>query len=458
MEIQTINPLNSQILSTYQVHTDQQVQMTITQSKQAYLQYRQMCSSADRSVFLRQIAKGLREQKDLLARQMALEIGKPIMDGRAEVEKSAQGLEFFADNAMTLFKDQILQSTQYTEAVTHPEPIGPILGVMPWNYPLWQVVRFLAPNLMLGNSFIIKPAEMVLGTNAIFQNIIAKVTPVANLVQTSLVLHSQMHHFYESTDIRGVTFTGSERVGKIIGAQAAGHLKKVVLELGGSDAYIVLPDADVELAAQVCAQARMVNNGQSCIAGKRFIVHKKVRELFLEKMVLELKKWQQGDPLLKTTQVGPMAAERFWNCLFEQTQELQAAGWDLYWSSGSQKPFFPIQIYTWFHSVKLKLEDVFYTEELFGPVALIVEYENKADAVLYANQSPYGLGAGIFSRNIEQAKELAKQLECGMVAINTNVRSEPAVSFGGMKNSGFGRELGSAGALEFANLKSILVN
>lgn len=466
----TTNPLTNQVLHQYPFATKKQIETVIDNSFQSFNNF-QFISISEKKRALNKLGTLLRKNKKRLSQQMAKEIGKPIIEGEAEVEKCAAALEYYALKGQEWLQSQMMVSNFYKKAILSIEPMGPILGIMPWNYPLWQIIRFLAPNWLLGNSFIIKPAEMVLGTNEIFQEIINFCSPVENLVQSILVAHERMNLFYESPHIKGVTFTGSERVGKIIGTQGAGYLKKTVLELGGNDAYIVLQDADLERAAKVCVQARMVNNGQSCIAAKRFILHHDIVQPFLKLVKKYLNDLVVGDPLNPKTQVGPMAHNRFWQCLYGQTQVLKSEGWNLFWSSPKvatstvnklQNNFFPMQIYTWFGKSKLSNNSIFFTEEMFGPVMMITEFHGSGvaaelEAVQLANASPYGLGAAIFTKDIKRAKLLAHRLECGMVAVNNLLRSEPGVSFGGVKNSGMGKELGALGAVEFANLKSILI-
>ena len=386
---------------------------------------------------------------------MTLEMGKAIKDSLAEVEKCAVAFDFFAENLSSLLSPESVK-TAYAKSAIVKDSIGPVLAVMPWNFPLWQVTRFAAPAVGIGNPILLKHADISAGTAEMIAEIFDHVSP--GLLYNFRIDHDQAAKVIEDRRCAAVTLTGSARAGREIAQTAGKFLKKTVLELGGSDAYVVFADADVDKAARICAQARMTNNGQSCVAAKRFIVHASVLARFMtgfEKTVREL---GFGDPTNEKTANGSLAAKKFQTQLLEQCATIEKAGArklfdladDLKFNFADPGAFFPARAYL----VTPDIEQVF-TDEFFGPVALVLSFDHEAEAIEIANRSVYGLGGAVFSKNEVSAEAFARLMEAGFIAINDQVRSDPRLPFGGVKDSGYGRELSHYGFDEFCNIKTL---
>jgi succinate-semialdehyde dehydrogenase/glutarate-semialdehyde dehydrogenase len=409
---------------------------------------------AERAERMHRAAALLRERQDELARLMAVEMGKPITDGRAEVEKCALTCDYYADHAEDFMRDELIETPAQRSFISH-EPLGVVLAIMPWNFPFWQVVRFAAPALMAGNVGLLKHASNVpqcaLALEGIFHD--AGFPPAT--FRTLLINTDLVEKLIADDRLKAVTLTGSELAGSKVAATAGAHIKKTVLELGGSDAFIVLADADLELAAKTAAQARMINAGQSCIAAKRFIVEKPVLKEFIAQMKTHLQAFRTGDPLDEATQYGPLARPDLADELTKQVAESVRRGAKVELQGGQDEPgralFRPMML------TKVKPGQPAYHEEFFGPVAIILEARDADDAIRLANDSPFGLGGSIWTRDVRRGEELARRVEAGAVFVNSMVKSSPEMPFGGVKKSGYGRELSHLGIREFVNQKSIWI-
>ena len=403
---------------------------------------------------MRRAAALLRERQHELAHLMALEMGKPVTDGRAEVLKCANCCDYYAEHAEGFLADEIIKTDAARSFISY-QPLGVVLAVMPWNFPFWQVVRFAAPALMAGNVGLLKHASNVpqcaLALEKIFHD--AGLPPAC--FRTLLIGSDLVEKLIADDRLKAVTLTGSEGAGSAVAATAGQHIKKTVLELGGSDPFIVLADADVAAAAKTAAQSRMINSGQSCIAAKRFIVEKPVLREFIRQLKTHLLALQTGDPLDEATQYGPMARPDLADELTQQVNDSVSQGAKVELFGGQARPgtalFRPMIL------SNIKPGQRAYEEELFGPVALVFEAKNADDAVRLANDSRFGLGAAVWTMNPEKGEAMARQIESGAVFVNGIVKSMPELPFGGVKKSGYGRELSYLGIREFVNQKSIWV-
>ena len=409
---------------------------------------------AHRAGVLRRAGVLLRARAPELARLMALEMGKPVADGRTEVLKCAACCDYYANHAEEFLADEPVATDAGRSFISH-QPLGVVLAVMPWNFPFWQVVRFAAPALMAGNVGLLKHASNVpqcaLALEKIFHD--AGLPPAC--FRTLLIGSDLIEPLIADDRVRAVTLTGSEPAGAAVAAAAGRYIKKTVLELGGSDPFIVLADADLALAAKTAAQARMLNTGQSCIAAKRFIVEKPVRKEFVAQLITHLLAMRTGDPLDEATQYGPMARPDLADELAQQVADSVAQGAHLALAGGQDRPggalFRPAVL------THVRPGQRAYHEEFFGPVAIVLEAKDAADAVRLANDSRFGLGASVWTQDLEKGEALARQLEVGAVFVNSLVKSMPELPFGGIKKSGYGRELSRLGIREFVNQKSVWI-
>ena len=453
MKIESFNPHTGRVLRRFTPFTWAKTQRLLGQAYRAAPAWA-ATTFAHRAGVLRRAAVLLREREDALARLMALEMGKPIADGRAEARKCATCCEYYAEHAEAFLADELVKTDAGRSFISY-QPLGVVLAVMPWNFPFWQVVRFAAPALMAGNVGLLKHASNVpqcaLALEKIFHD--AGLPPAC--FRTLLVGAEQVELLIADDRLMAVTLTGSEGAGAAVAAAAGRHIKKTVLELGGSDPFIVLADADLALAAKTAAQSRMINSGQSCIAAKRFIVDKKVCREFVAQLKTQLLALRPGNPLDEDTQYGPLARPDLADELTKQVEESVALGAKIELHGGQAKPgtaLFRPMILT-----NVKPGQRAYCEELFGPVAVVLEAKNTEDAVRLANDSRFGLGAAVWTRNVAQGEALARRIESGAVFVNGLVKSMPELPFGGVKKSGYGRELSYLGIREFVNQKSIWV-
>ena len=449
MQIKTTNPSNQEFLKTYELHSISEAFEKIRAFASRQEKWKEV-SVEKRAQTIKKIAQQLRTQKDLLAKQATLEMGKPITQSLAEVEKCAGALETMADLASKNLHQKEVQA-HYRKTIVRPEPYGLVFSIQPWNFPYWQALRMAACAWMAGNLVVLKHSGIVAGC----AELIEKISEVdgQKLLLNLRLAHTDTAEVIKSPLIQAVTFTGSTTGGKNIAAAAGGALKKCVLELGGSDAYIVLPDCDLELAVKTCVQARLINSGQSCIAGKRFFVHDQIFIEFKKRFKETMQTYKIGDPLKPETQVGPLAAAKFVQQLQEQTKRANFAGAKLEWIE-HQLPaggyFNHLGILDFGSNLK-----VFENEEVFGPVASLYRFTDLQEVIQVINGGPFGLGSGIFTQDISMAEKISQQINVGTFVINTFVQSDARVPFGGVKESGIGREMGLEGLHDFVAWKVV---
>jgi len=453
MDITSVNPATGRPIETYRELSDDRIAAAIARAHEAWLGWR-ATTFAERGALLRRAAQTLRERKRDLATLMATEMGKPVAQGVAEVEKCAWGCEHFAAAAEGyLAPDPI--ATDAARSYVVFEPLGVVLAVMPWNFPLWQVFRFAAPALMAGNAAVLKHASSVPGCALAIQGLLEASGFPRGLLATLMIGSSKVKAVIEHPLVRAVTLTGSTPAGASVAAQAGAAVKKTVLELGGSDPYIVLDDADLERAAAVCVAARTVNGGQSCIAAKRFIVVEPRVDAFAEWFSALMKRKRVGDPLDEATEIGPLARRDLRDALHRQVAASIARGAKAV--LGAEIPPGPGAYYPPTVLTGVAPGMPAYDEETFGPVAAIISARDEDDAIRIANDTTFGLGAAVFTKDVARGERVARRIEAGAVFVNTQVASDPRLPFGGIKQSGYGRELGAYGIREFVNAKTILV-
>lgn len=462
MAIASINPTTGDVIQEFTALSEPDLEIALAQAQKAFISYRHTTFEERASWMLKAAALLVAHREDY-ARLMTLEMGKPITEAIAEVEKSAWVCRFYAENAETFLSPETIATDAHHSYVTY-QPLGVILAVMPWNFPFWQVFRFAAPALMAGNVGLLKHASNVPQCALKIAEVFQAAGFPDHVFQTLLIGAEKIAPLMADPRIKAATLTGSEPAGMSL-AQASGHeLKKVVLELGGSDPFIVLESADVELAALTAAKARMINNGQSCVAAKRFIVAESVADEFTEKFITHLQHWKIGDPFDVTTQLGPLATEKI---LFELDQQVQTAvehGAKVLLGGSSLKNseslpesirsghFYPPTVLA-----RITPHNPVFTQEFFGPVALVFTVKTIEEAIELANATPFGLAASAWTTDPQEQTQLIRDIEAGAVFINGMVKSDPRLPFGGIKRSGFGRELGRAGILEFVNIKTVWI-
>ncbi|KYP16180.1 NAD-dependent succinate-semialdehyde dehydrogenase [Flavihumibacter sp. CACIAM 22H1] len=454
MLLQSINPATNQTIKAYESHSPQEVQQKIEQTQQAWKNWR-LTDMEQRKELLTRLAAVLRKHRESLAVLMANEMGKPIKQGLAEVEKSAHCCAYYAANAAAQLQDMLIP-TEAARSYASFQPLGIVLAVMPWNFPFWQVFRFLAPALAAGNAALLKHASNVPGCALAIEALVKEAGFPPQLFQTLLIGSKEVEKVLEHPYVKAATLTGSTPAGKQVAQKAGSLLKKVVLELGGSDPYIILKDADLELAAEACVTSRLINSGQSCIAAKRFIVEASVQEAFTRLFVEKMQARKMGDPLNPATDIGPQARTDLRDELHSQvTTSIEKGAVCLL--GGILPPgnhaYYPPTVLT-----HVQPGMPAYEEELFGPVAAIITAKDEADAIRIANDTIFGLGAAVFTNDSAKGEHIARtQLDAGACFVNSFVQSDPRLPFGGIKESGFGRELGLFGIREFVNIKTISV-
>jgi len=454
MSLKSINPLNGVIIEEYASHNDAQIDKLLANSVNAYHSWKHV-SIKERSLLMKRAAEILRKNKSKYAEIMCKEMGKCITEAKAEVEKSAWVCDYYAEKASEFMKPKSIKTEQSISKVIY-QPIGSILAIMPWNFPFWQVFRFAAPNLMTGNTGILKHASNVSACSLAIQEVFESAGFPNGVFQSVLIRGSETSKIIRDKRIAGVTLTGSTEAGKKVAEAAGKSLKKTVLELGGSDPYLILADADISLAAEKCATGRLLNAGQSCIGAKRFLVHDAVYDDFLQAFKLAMKAVKAGNPMDESTKIGPLANTSFRDDLHYQVMKSIEAGATCILGGeipDMQGAFYPPTILT---NVKPGMPA--YDEELFGPVASVIRVKNDEEAIRIANDTVFGLGAAVFSKNQEKAEYIAEAIESGAVFINDFVKSDPRLPFGGVKESGYGRELSEEGFREFMNIKTIAGN
>jgi len=449
-----INPATGAQLRVYEGMTWEEVTQAIEQAHEAFLAWRRV-SFAERAARMRRAAELLRERADRYARLMAEEMGKPVRDGRAEAQKCAWVCEYYAEHAERFLAPEPVETDACKSYVAF-EPLGVILAIMPWNFPFWQVFRFAAPTLMAGNAAVLKHASNVPGCALAIEELLREAGFPEHLFRTLLIGSDQVDPVIEHPLIRAVTLTGSTPAGRAVAAKAGSVLKKTVLELGGSDPYVILEDADIEQTAAICAKSRLINSGQSCIAAKRFVVVEAVREPFEQLLVQHMRAARVGDPMEETTEVGPLARHDLRDELHRQVQESLRKGARLL--LGGEIPEGPGAYYPPTVLTDVPKGSPAYEEELFGPVAAIIPVRDEAEAIRVANDTVFGLGAAVFTRDEARGERIAREeLEAGCCFVNDFVRSDPRLPFGGVKESGYGRELSIFGIREFVNIKTVFI-
>ncbi|WNB16793.1 NAD-dependent succinate-semialdehyde dehydrogenase [Marivirga arenosa] len=451
MSIESKNPFNNETLKTFEEDSEQQIKEKISRSQKAYKFWKEENFTHKKELMLK-TAVLLRDRKEKYAQLMTSEMGKAKKEAISEIEKCALACEYYANNAEDFLADQALEVPNGQAYVAH-DPIGIVLAVMPWNFPFWQVFRFAAPNLMAGNVGLLKHASNVPQCALAIQEVFEDAGFPKGCFQTLMISSSKVNMVLDDDRVKAATLTGSELAGSKVAERAGKNLKKTVLELGGSDPFIVLKDADIENAAKTGAKARMINNGQSCIAAKRFILEESIADKFLKIFQEELEKLKIGNPEDEDIDYGPMAREDLAKELEEQVQKSVEKGAKILIGGKRDKAFFEPTILT---NVKAGMPA--YEEELFGPVAVILIAKDENDAVKLANDSRFGLGGSLWTKDIEKAKKLVRKIDSGAVYINKLMASHPAVPFGGVKMSGYGRELSEAGIKEFINQKTIWID
>jgi succinate-semialdehyde dehydrogenase/glutarate-semialdehyde dehydrogenase len=453
--METVNPFTGETAQRHHEMTRDEVDAAIASAHEAHLAWR-MTSFAHRADHMRRAASLLDARAAEYGRLMAVEMGKPIRDGIAEAKKCAIGCNFYAEHAEKYLAPQPVELGDGRKAHVVFNPLGVLLAVMPWNFPFWQVIRFAAPALMAGNASVLKHAANVSGCALALEQLFRDAGFPEHLFRTLVIGNKAVEHVIEHPLVRAVSLTGSSGAGRAVASTAGRCLKKCVLELGGSDAYLVLEDSDIGFAAALGAKGRLVNGGQSCIAAKRFIVIESRRAEFERALVAEMAKAKMGDPLDETTTLGPMARRDLRDDLHRQVRESVVLG--AHCLLGGEIPvgkgaFYPATVLT---NVRKGMPA--YDEEMFGPVAAVISAHDEQDAIRLANDSEFGLGGGIFTRDLARGEKLAsEQMESGLVFVNAPVESNPKLPFGGIKESGYGRELSSFGIQEFVNIKTVVV-
>jgi succinate-semialdehyde dehydrogenase/glutarate-semialdehyde dehydrogenase len=452
MVFKSIDPSNKEVFAEYPEHSEGDVEAIVLACHKAHASWARQ-SIGTRAALLRAVAAQLRRETEPFAELMAKEMGKPLVEGRAEVHKCAWVCEYYAENAAEMLAPKPV-ATDATHSFVSYQPLGVIVAIMPWNFPLWQVFRAAVPALMAGNGVLLKHAPNVMGCATQIERLLTEAGLPGSLFRSLRIDIEATSRVLGHPLVRAATLTGSVRAGRAVAARAGELIKKTVLELGGSDPYLILADADLELAARVCAQSRLVNGGQSCIAAKRFVVVESVQAEFEERFVEQLASYRVGDPCDEATQLGPMAREDLRRHLHEQvTATIQGGARVLLGCEPAPGPglFYPPSALT-----DVPRGTPAYDEELFGPVAAILPVPDEPAAIRTANDTVYGLGAAVFTRDVKRGERIAEtQLMAGCCAINTLVKSDPRLPFGGVKSSGYGRELGVLGIREFVNAKTV---
>jgi succinate-semialdehyde dehydrogenase/glutarate-semialdehyde dehydrogenase len=453
MSIQSVNPATDEVLETFTSTTPEELERIVARAHAAFVEWRSVPFKA-RADRMREAARLLRKGMEHHAVTMTLEMGKPIVQAEAEVEKCAACCDFYAENAEAFLAEQP-RKTDASRSYVRFDPLGPVLAVMPWNFPYWQVFRFAAPALMAGNAGILKHASNVPRCALAIENTFREAGFPQGLFTAPLLESQAVASLIADPRIVAVTLTGSERAGIAVAGQAGRELKKTVLELGGSDPFVVFADADLAAAAKAAADARLINSGQSCIAAKRFIAVEAVAEQFLDLFLDELRLRRMGDPLARETQVGPQARADLRDELHRQVEESVKRGAKRL--LGGEIPpgkgaFYPPTLLAGVDKGMPAFD-----QETFGPVAAVVRAKDESDAIRLANDSTFGLGASLWTQDRARAEQLAAQIEAGAIFVNGIVKSDPRLPFGGIKRSGYGRELSEYGIREFVNIKSVWI-
>ncbi len=453
MPLETINPANEKPVKKFTPYTNKEVTEIIKKVQKNFLQWREVPFNK-RKVLMLKAAEILKTDAKRYAEILTMEMGKTITEAIAEVEKCAWVIEYYAENTKSILRNEIIK-TDASKSYVRFDPLGIVLAVMPWNFPFWQVFRFAAPALMAGNAAVLKHASNVSISALAIEEVFRRAGFPENLFRTLLITSKQVENVIENSFVKAATLTGSEYAGSMVASKSGKMLKKTVMELGGSDPFIILEDANLADAANTAVVARLFNNGQSCIAAKRFIVVEKIYDDFIELFIEKMKAVKMGNPMKTETKLGPIARKDLLLELHQQViQSVQKGakilmGGKIYKRKGY---FYPATILT---NVAKGMPA--YEEELFGPVASVIKVKNEEEAIFVANDTKFGLGASLWTNNLSKAKKLAKQINAGSVFINGMVKSDPRLPFGGVKLSGYGRELSHYGIKEFVNIKTVWI-
>ena len=453
MAIATINPATGEVLKTFEALTDAQVEGKIAKAAQAFHSFRKT-SFAERARWMNKAGDILDAEKEPIGRLMTLEMGKTLASAIAEAEKCAGACRYYAQNAEKFLADEVIPTTA-SKSFIHYQPLGIVLAVMPWNFPFWQVFRFVAPGLMAGNVGLLKHASNVPQCALKIEEVLLRAGFPDGVFQTLLIGAAQVDRILNDPRVAAATLTGSEQAGIQVGISAAKRIKKVVLELGGSDPFIVMPSANLEEAAATAVKARVINNGQSCIAAKRFIVHEQIADAFEREFVRRMQSLKLGDPFDPATEVGPLATPDALKDLDADVHKTIQAGAKLL--AGGKTLAGHGNFYQPTVLANVPKDSPAYREELFGPVASIFRVKDIDSALAIANDSRFGLGSSAWTNDAAERERFINELEAGMVFINQMVASDPRVPFGGVKASGHGRELGPYGIREFTNAKTVWI-
>jgi succinate-semialdehyde dehydrogenase/glutarate-semialdehyde dehydrogenase len=452
MKIQSINPYTEEAMKEFDLMAPAEVDGEISKCRRAFAQWREVPVSG-RADYVRKLGEQLREERRRYAEIMTREMGKPIRESMAEIEKCAWLCDYYAENGERFLQPEEIM-TEAKESYVLFQPLGIVLAIMPWNFPFWQALRFGVPAVTAGNVVALKHASNVPLCALAIEEAFRKAGFPENIFKTFLIQAREALRLIDEDKVDAVSLTGSNKAGEEVGAHAGKRIKKLVLELGGSDPFIVLEDADIEKAGRMAVTARTINTGQSCIAAKRFIVMREVAEAFKEVFLGRLKELKIGDPMDETTDIGPVAKREILDSLNEQLRDAKAKGAEVLQvghPTGKGLFFSPCAVYGPRRDMKIL------SEEVFGPVAPIITVRDEDEAVSAANDTEYGLGASIWSRDLKRAERIAARIQAGCIAINDMVKSDPRLPFGGVKKSGIGRELSHFGLKEFVNIKTVVV-
>jgi succinate-semialdehyde dehydrogenase/glutarate-semialdehyde dehydrogenase len=453
MPIATINPATGQTLETFAALSDAEVNQKLALAERAYRAHRQTLYQ-ERAEKMLAAADILETDSERFAKLMALEMGKPFRAGVEEAMKCASGCRFYAENAARFLADEIIE-TDAAQSFVRYQSLGPILAIMPWNFPFWQVIRFAAPALMAGNVGLLKHASNVPQCALALEKIFCEAGFADGVFQTLLIGSDRVERVIRDSRVKAVTLTGSEPAGSHVASLAGKLIKKTVLELGGSDPFIVMPSADVNLAARTAVRARTVNSGQSCIAAKRFIIHENIYAEFTHQFVEMMRALKVGNPMEQGTEIGPLATADICETLHRQVETALAAGAQLL-TGGKRLPL-PGNYYEPTVLARVPKYSPIYHEEIFGPVAMLFCVRDDEEAIALANDSPFGLGASAWTYDPDERERFINEIEAGQVFINAMVASDPRLPFGGIKQSGYGRELSCHGIREFVNVKTVWI-
>lgn len=452
MKFSSVNPYTEEVLAEYDLVHEHALELMIEKADIAQRHWKKI-PVEQRVSYFSKLAVLIRQKHEELAVLASLEMGKTVAEARAEVLKCARGCDYYANHSAQFLHPKVSMAETGKTVHVHHDPLGIVLGIFPWNFPFWQILRSAIPTVIAGNAMLVKPAPNVPQCSLAIQQLIDECGLPNGLIQVVFASEYQVQHIIADKRIKAVTLTGSDKAGSIVASSAASHIKKSVLELGGSDPFIVMDDADLDKTLQQAVTARFQNNGQSCIAAKRFILHEKIAGTFLERFTEKIAALKCGNPLSEGTNIGPLARKDLRDKLAAQVEESVRQGAKIYYQHPEQLSspcYYPPTVL-----VDINHNCPAYSEELFGPVVSVFVVKNDEEAVRLANATEFGLGASVWSADEERAQAIADEIESGQVFINEMVKSQPSHPFGGVKRSGYGRELGEYGLYEFCNVKAI---